>query len=109
MPVTASQSPMLPGVSGQVQDLQTAVAEIDDVAVDEQAGCGSGGSFDDRRRHPGCRHGIEEELGDVVAGVAVGTDDGVGVDVSRWPDRERRCPASAWWMARPVNSWMPPM
>ena len=65
-------------VPGKVHDLERAVADVDDVAVVEQACCGCTGDLTDHR-HANGRHRVDQELGDVVARVAVRPQHGLAV------------------------------
>jgi hypothetical protein len=59
------------GVAGEVEHLERAVAEVDDIVVGEQCGRRRGGARERGTRHPACGHGVDQEVGDVVAGVEV--------------------------------------
>ena len=61
-----------------MQHLERAVAGVDDVAVLEDARRRRARDLADHR-HAGRRHRVDQELGDVVAGVAVGAEHGLAV------------------------------
>ena len=71
---------MLPGEwPGQVQHLEGAVAEIDHVALVEQAGGRGGGDLDHARIEAVAWQGVDEQIAELVAGRAVRVDRGAEV------------------------------
>ncbi len=59
------------GVAREVEHLERAIAEVDDVAVGEQRGRRRSGPLERGARHAARGHRIDEEVGHVVAGIEI--------------------------------------